>query len=194
MSTNNKAPNEVRAARRTRHAVLGTPYSRGFSLIELVIVVAIVSILMSVFLDRVWYYQEMAEKTAMEETVGALQSALSMQHGKNYVRGNQDDLSLIATENPMKWLQKLPRNYSGEFYDPSPRSVAPGNWVFDLKARELIYVLNRTEHFAPGKDGQKWIRFHISVQTEQIVRGGVVEGGKELVGTVFEPTEPVSWF
>ncbi|MEI7844045.1 MAG: type II secretion system protein, partial [Gallionellaceae bacterium] len=51
----------------------------GFSLIELIIVIAIVSVLMSVFLDRVWYYQELAEKTAMEETVGAIQSALTMQ-------------------------------------------------------------------------------------------------------------------
>ncbi|TAJ78928.1 MAG: type II secretion system protein [Gallionellaceae bacterium] len=194
MSIDNKATSGVSASLRTRHSALGTRYSKGFSLIELVIVVAIVSLLMSVLLDRVWYYQEMAEKTAMEETVGALQSALSMRHGKNYVRGNPDDISPMSTENPMKWLQKLPRNYSGEFYDPSPRSVAPGNWVFDLRTRELIYVPDRTEHFVPGKDGKKWVRFHVNVQYEQVVRGGINEGGKELVGTVFEPTEPVNWF
>ncbi|MFA5826535.1 MAG: type II secretion system protein [Gallionellaceae bacterium] len=167
---------------------------QGFSLIELIIVIAVISILMSIFLERVWYYQEMAEKTAMQEDVGAIQSALTLQHGKNYVRGNKESISLLATENPVKWLQKPPRNYAGEFYDPSPLKLAPGSWVFDLKAHELIYVLDQSQHFVPGKEGKKWIRFHVNVQYEQVVRGGEAEGGKELVGTVFEPKEPLRWF
>lgn len=167
---------------------------KGFSLIELIIVIVIVSILMSVFLDRVWYYQEMAEKTAMQEDAGAIQSALTLQHGKNYVRGNQEGISQLATENPVKWLQKPPRNYAGEFYDPSPIKLAPGSWVFDLKARELVYVLDQSQHFVPGKDGKKWIRFRVNVQYEQIALGGMPQGDKEILGIVFEPKEPVKWF
>lgn len=167
---------------------------RGFSLLELVIVIAIISLLMSVFLERVWYYQEMAEKTAMEEDAGAIQNALSMQYGKHYLRGNQDEISRLATENPVKWLQRLPKNYAGEFYDPTPNSVSPGSWVFDLRKHELIYVPNSTEHFEPGADGKKWIRFHVRIQYEQIVRGGIKENAKELAGSVFEPAEPVKWF
>lgn len=166
----------------------------GFSLIELVVVISIISVLLVAFSDRVWYYQELAEKTAMEENVGAIQSAMNIQHSKNYTRGNADDLNLITTDNPMKWMQKLPRNYAGEYYDPSPTSVGPGSWVFDLKTRELIYVLDRTDHFVPGKDGKKWIRFHIAVQYEQVKRGGVESQAKEVVGTVFEPMENFSWF
>ncbi len=165
--------------------------SKGFSLIELIIVIAVISVLISIILDRVWYYQEMAEKTAMEEIAGSIQSALTMQHGKQYVRGKQDRISSLATDNPVKLLQKPPRNYSGEFYDPSPRAVAPGNWMFDLKLRELIYVVDRSGHFVPGKDGNKWIRFNVKIQYEQASRG---EDGKELVGIVFEPKEPIGWF
>lgn len=167
---------------------------QGFSLIELIIVVAIVSVLMSLFLDRVWYYQELAEKTAMEQDVDAIQSALTMQHGKSYVSNNRQDIDLLATQNPVKWLQKLPKNYEGEFYAPSPLAVARGSWVFDLKARELIYVLSRADHFVPGKDGKQWIRFHVRVEYDPTVHGGVVTGGQELVGTVFEPVENVKWF
>jgi general secretion pathway protein G len=166
----------------------------GFSLIELIVVIAILSVLISIFLNRVGYYQELAEKTAMEENVGAIQSALTIQHSKHYVRGNSEDISLLPTENPMKWLQKLPKNYAGEFYDPKPNTVAPGNWMFDLKAHELIYVPDRTEHFVAGKDGKKWIRFHIAMQYEQIKSRGVVGKDKELVGSVFAPTEHISWF
>ncbi len=169
-------------------------FSKGFSLIELIIVIAIISILMTFLLERVWYYQELAEKTAMQEEAGAIQSALSMRHAKDYVRGNQESINLLTSENPVKWLQKLPKNYSGEFYDPSPRSVAPGSWMFDLRAHELIYVPDRADHFVPGKDGKKWIRFHVNVQYEPIVRGGVEEDERELVGTVFEPKERVNWF
>lgn len=168
--------------------------TKGFSLIELIIVIVIASILMSVFLDRVWYYQEMAEKTAMQEDAGAIQSALTLQHGKNYVRGNQGGINLLATENPVKWLQAPPRNYAGEFYDPSPIKLVPGSWIFDLKARELVYVLDQSQHFVPGKDGEKWIRFRVNVQYEQVAQGGMSEGGKEILGIVFEPKEPVNWF
>jgi len=167
---------------------------RGFSLIELIIVVFIISTLFAVFTNRVWYYQEMAEKTSMEENVGAIQSALTMQQGKNYVRGNSEDLGKLTTENPMNWLQKRPQNYVGEFYAATPKSVAPGSWVFDLKSRELIYVLDRSDHFVPGKDGGKWIRFHVTAQYEQIKSGGTEGQGKELVGLDFEPSEHVDWF
>jgi general secretion pathway protein G len=171
-----------------------SPARNGFSLIELLVVIAILSVLISLFLNRVEYFQELAEKTAMEENVGAIQSALTMEHSKHYVRGNPADINRLATENPMKWLQKPPPNYAGEFYDPKPATVAPGNWIFDLKTRELIYVPSRTEHFVSSRDGQKWIRFHIDMQYEQIKSGGVVGSNKELVGAVFKSIENISWF
>ena len=166
---------------------------RGFTLIELIIVITILSVLMAIFLNRVEYYQELAEKTAMDENIGAIQNAVTMQYGKNYIRGNRKEISQLPSENPIKWLQKLPQNYAGEFFDPKPTSVAPGSWIFDLKAHELIYIPSRTEHFVPGKDGAKWIRFHIEMQYESIKRNGVFRKDQELVGSVFAPTEKVNW-
>ena len=171
-----------------------TTPAKGFTLIELIVVIALLSVLIATILNRVEYYQELAEKTAMEQNVGAIQSALTMEHGKLYVHGNAGDISLLATQNPMKWLQKLPQNYAGEFYAPTPKSVPPGSWMFDLKSRDLIYVLDRSEHFVPGKDGGKWIRFHIELQYEPIKRNGVAGPDKELVGTVFAPVAHVNWF
>lgn len=166
---------------------------RGFTLIELIIVITVVVILAAVLLERVWFYQEQAEKAAMVEVVGAIQSALVMQHGRLLVRGMESEVTVLAADNPMRWLSKQPRNYSGEFYDPTPRSVAPGNWVFDLRSRELIYVLDRADHFIPGKDGNKWIRYRVNLMYDPGL-GASGKAAKELVGALFEPTEPYRWF
>ncbi len=171
----------------------GVRSPRGFTLIELIIVISIVAVLAGIFLSRVAYYQAQAEKAAMEQVVGALQSALVLRFGALMVRGtgNEKELASLASDNPMNWLQKKPHNYAGEYYDPSPGAVAPGNWMFDLKSRELIYVVDHGEYFAPGKDGAKWIRFHVKLGYDQIL--GKAGSGKELTMTLFEPTEPYHW-
>ena len=166
--------------------------AKGFTLIELIVVITIMVILSSVLLSRIYYYQERAEKAAMEQVASALQSALTLQHARLLTQGLESNATLLAAENPMKWLAKIPGNYAGEFYEVTPRAVAPGNWVFDLKTRNLIYVVDRSDHFTPGKDGKKWVRFHVNLLYEAPDISN--KKGKELVGTLFEPIEPYTWF
>ena len=165
----------------------------GFTLIEFIIVIIIIVVLAGLFLVRIPLYQEQAEKAAMQQVEGAIQSALVLRYGALSTRGaaNEKELSILATDNPISWLQKIPPNYKGEYYDPTPRTVSPGNWMFDLKSRELIYVPNQTENFTPGRDGNKWIRFHVKLGYEPKL--GKPESGKELATALFEPTEPYHW-
>ncbi|MFA6120276.1 MAG: prepilin-type N-terminal cleavage/methylation domain-containing protein [Sideroxydans sp.] len=173
--------------------ILNQKTSKGFTLIELIVVIIIIVVLAGIFLSRVPLYQAQAEKAAMQQVEGALQSALVLRYGALMTRGaaNEQELSILATDNPVKWLQKLPPNYKGEYYDPSPQSVAPGSWMFDLKSRELIYVVDHSEYLKPGKDGKNWIRFHVHTDYEQML--GRPESGKELVSALFEPIEPYRW-
>lgn len=166
---------------------------RGFTLIELIIVIIIIVILAGLFLSRIPYYQAQAEKAATEQVAGALQSALVLRYGTLMARGAATDkeLSNLATDNPMNWLQQKPHNYAGEYYDPTPKAVAPGNWMFDLKSRDLIYVVDHGEYFMPGRDGMKWIRFHVRLGYDPIL--GRPESGKEVTTTLFEPTESYHW-
>lgn len=166
---------------------------RGFTLIELIIVISIVAVLAGLFLSRVPYYQEQAEKAAMEQVAGAIQTALVMRYGALMARGaaSAKELNLLATDNPLNWLQQKPRNYAGEFFDPAPMAVAPGNWLFDLKSRDLIYVVDHGEDFVPDKGGKKWIRFHVRLAYDSVL--GRPESGKEVTATLFEPTEPYHW-
>lgn len=174
--------------------ILDPESSRGFTLIELIVVVIIVMVVMGLFLNRLLFYVEQAEKTAMEEVAGAIQSALVMQYGQILTRGKSSDVPSLAQDNPMNWLQKKPRNYAGEFYDPTPLTVESGNWVFDLKTRDLVYVVHNANYFKPGRDGKKWIRFHVVIKHEVPGPPSLQSAPAELTGTLFEPVEPYSWF
>lgn len=167
---------------------------RGFTLIELIIVIIIIVTLMGLFLNRALFYMEQAEKVAMEGVAGTIQSALTMQYGQILTRGKPSDVAVLTQDNPMNWLQKKPRNYAGEFYDPTPLAVESGNWVFDLKTRDLIYVVRNANYFKPGKDGKSWIRFHVATHYEPSRLPSLQNAPPELTGALFEPVEPYSWF
>lgn len=157
-------------------------------------VIIILAVMMGLFIDRVLLYQEQAEKTAMEGVASAIQSALVIQYGRIMTRGKPSDMLPMAQDNPMNWLQKKPYNYAGEFYDPTPLSVGSGNWLFDLKSRDLIYIVHNSSHFKPGKDGRKWIRFHVVTSYEAVRTPSLQDAPAELTGILFEPVEPYSWF
>jgi prepilin-type N-terminal cleavage/methylation domain-containing protein len=168
--------------------------SKGFTLIELIIVITIIVTLMGLFMNRMMFYQEQAEKTAMEQVVGAIQSALTMQYGQILTRGQPSDVAALAQDNPMNWLLKKPSNYSGEFYDPTPLTVEAGNWVFDLKSRDLVYMVRNANYFKPGKDGKNWIRFHTATHYEASHLPSLQNAPPQLTGALFEPVEPYAWF
>jgi general secretion pathway protein G len=175
-------------------AIRGQRFCRGFSLFELVVVISVVAVLMSIFLGRVLYYQEQAEKTAMTEVAGTIQSALTIQYGRILTRGQTSDVEWLVKDNPMNWLQQKPLNYAGEFHSPTPLTAEPGNWIFDLDSRDLVYVPRLANNFKPGKDGRQWIRYHVVVQYEPSRLPSLQNAPNELTGILFEPVEPYSWF
>jgi len=189
-------PDMCRSAAHNRQSSVLSPQSsdRGFTLLELIIVIVIIVILMGLFMDRFLFYQEQAEKVAMEDVAGAIQSALTLQYGQILTRGKPSDVAALVEDNPMNWLQKKPSNYAGEFYEPTPQSVEPGNWVFDLKTRDLVYLVRNAANFKPGMDGKRWVRFHAVTYYEPSRLPSLHNAAPELTGILFKPVEPYSWF
>jgi general secretion pathway protein G len=168
--------------------------AQGFSLFELIIVISIVAVLMGFLLNRVSYYQEQAEKTAMEGVLNTLESALVLQYGQILTRGKDSDVAALVQDNPMNWLQKKPRNYAGEFFEPLASSAPAGHWLFDLKSRELLYLPRNHDNLKPDKSGKPWIRFHVVSQAESSRLPSLQKAPPQLTGMLLQPVEPYAWF
>jgi len=143
-----------------------------------------------IFLNRVQYYQEQAEKAAMEGVALALGSALTLQYNQLMTRGAAGDAAALRNANPMTWLTTPPRNYSGEFFDPTAERIETGSWFFDLKSRELVYVVRNRAHFKADRAGRYWVRFHVVSQDGM----AGMKTGVESAGMRFETVTPYNWF
>ena len=64
---------------------------RGFTIFELVVVIVIASVLAIILLNRLWYYQEIAEKTAMEMTVMNMRSGLRLRIAELMMRDKMSE-------------------------------------------------------------------------------------------------------
>src|SRR4030088_5723 len=87
----------------------------GFSVFEFVVAIAIVAVFGGVFLQRMLYFQEYAEKTAMDLTVPNMRTGLRYRTGDLLMRDKVSEITTLADENPVSWLQNSPENYLGEF-------------------------------------------------------------------------------
>jgi prepilin-type N-terminal cleavage/methylation domain-containing protein len=167
--------------------------SKGFTLFELILVIIVVALTAGMLFGRVLDYQEIAEKTAMEQTAGTLRSALALQISGLLARGKGEDLAKLAAVNPIALLAEVPQNYVGEYYGAA-EDVAAGNWYFDLKSRQLVYLVRHGEHFQAGADGAKAVRYQVTpVYNDWMRETGAASSGKELAGLVLKELQPYSW-
>lgn len=146
----------------------------GFTLLELAVVICLVGIFAAVALDRFLRYQEIAEKAAMEATIGALRSAQAMQASARILRQGLKSVASLADENPIDWLAAHPAGYRGALYDSREADATGGSWYFDLRNKELAYVPERTRFFTPGADGRRVIRFRAIATIEKDERAGTL--------------------
>lgn len=137
--------------------------THGFSLFELLVVIALISTLATVLLNRLAYYQEAAEKANMEYTISALRSALRLHIATLMVEGRAQQNILLAQQNPMNWLETKPGNYAGQFANPDSGAITPGSWYFDTADSTLVYLVRHGEYFESTNSGAKRVRLRMQV-------------------------------
>lgn len=163
---------------------------RGFTLLELAVVASVVGIMAVIVMDRLWRYQELAEKAAMEQVVSGLRSALLIETARLMARGREGELEGLARTNPMTWLAQRPQNYVGEHAGSGPQGGV-GIWYYDPARHELVYVPQRSNHLAPDSAGNRHVRFAVTLVGEPLRQGADV---RALWAAVLAPVEPYRWF
>jgi prepilin-type N-terminal cleavage/methylation domain-containing protein len=157
---------------------------RGFTLIELVVALVIVSILAAVAVERLFYYQERAEKVAMLANLEAFKTGLRVQVAELLATNRTDRLSTLEGTNPIAWMEQPPPGWIGNYSAPSQ----PGSWSYATATRELVYSPRNRRYLrteAPGKD----LRFRVVLKY-----GDNGAGGKALTAATLAPTRPYLWF
>lgn len=161
----------------------------GFSLLELAVVVAVVALLITVALERMLRYVELAEKGHMEQTIGVVRSALGLRFAGLYVQGKTAEIQALAGENPMDWLAERPPGYVGVLWDPRLADVERGIWYFERSRHVLVYVPSRTRYLVVGPDGDPRIGFRAMVDFRAPAGGSL-----QLERLGMEPVRPYNWF
>ena len=164
------------------------PRNRGFTLLELMTAILIISALAAVLLDRLAYYQEAAEKAAMESTVRLIKTGLQIQLAELIIANREGDAQRLEAEDPTRWLDPRPANYGGDYREPP----AAGTWYYDVSARQLVYVVNTGSRLKlDSTEGRKEVRFRAQLLKAPLqVPGGQVE---RINGVALIPVSPYRW-
>ena len=163
---------------------------RGFTLLEFGVAGVILSVLAFILLDRLAYYQDFAEKTAVEMTIMNMRSGLRYRVAEMLLHGQEAELPGLASENPVKWLEKRPPQYVGEGNVLHWSDLPPGSWGFDKNRRELIYRVKGRQDFVSAKSDEQGLRLHV-----RLLKGTPSQSGQErVVGAELVLVENYRWF
>ncbi len=168
--------------------------SRGFSLLELVIVIVIISVLLAVAISRLLALQVDAERVAMETVAGVIRSAIGIKIAEHIVNQDVPGLARLVGSNPMDRLAELPGNYLGVQDGVNPATLADGNWYYDRREGMLVYLVRNTGFFRGGLDNPPRARFAIRLVYSDRNGNGVFDPGIDRIeGLRLAPLEPYQW-
>jgi general secretion pathway protein G len=144
---------------------------RGFTLIELVIVICVVALLFGIALDRLLRYQELGERAALQQNVAAINSALALRFAAYVVMGTPQRIAEEVGRNPVNLLARPPQNYLGEVTSTAPESFSRPCWYFDAAARDLVYLPARRRYWSGSSGAPDAIRFRVEMTAGQATPG-----------------------
>ena len=167
---------------------------RGFSLLELLIVIVIISVLVVIAVERLLVLRYEAERTMVQSVIGAMRSGLYVEFAAAAAGGQLKRVDGAAGSNPMLRLAERPDTYAGEYFGADPTLFEPGTWYFDTRDRAVVYVVRFPEQFVTSLAGTPRLRLAVQPDYEDLDRNGRFDPGRDPVrGLRLEPLEPYHW-
>jgi prepilin-type N-terminal cleavage/methylation domain-containing protein len=138
---------------------------KGFTLIELVLVIILAGILVAVALARYTSLAKDSERVAVEKTISTLREALS-----NYSTQQLISHQTITVQNPLTGLSYV-SNYAGAFGDIDGTNCPAGYWAYQSGNASngnwavVVYRPKATLTQAFSWGGMQWIIFEVKEYT-----------------------------
>ena len=164
---------------------------KGFTYLELVVVIAIISILAVFALDRYRRLLVDVERTTVEQDLGVMRSAIGMQVASQFLSGNMAGLNELVNSNPMDMLAEQPKSYLGPISNQEPNELEPGHWYFDTDTGVLVYLVRNSDYFETELRGVARIRFKIYPVYADKTRNG--KRTTFIAGLALKPIDPYRW-
>jgi hypothetical protein len=106
-------------------------------LLEWSLILVVVLLASGFFVREFRFVQGQGELAAVKTTLGALRTALLLDHLKRAVDGKADTAAL--QRNPFLLLAPVPANYAGALSSMQGQVPQPGSWVFDAYCHCIGY-------------------------------------------------------
>lgn len=151
---------EGRRARNEQPILTSRPGQNGFTLLELVVVIALISILGLFALDRFWSLRAASERAAIAQVTGNIRSALGLEVARYALDNRLAKLARLDGSNPMRLLAQTPIGYIGETSRDAAR-IAEGSWYFDPGTKTLNYHATYRKNFDGPPEDLPLIRWRI---------------------------------
>ena len=127
-------------------------------LVEWSLLIVLISILILVFGREIRVLQGQAELARFKASVGALRTALVLQHLQQQARPDAQSVAFVQ-RNPFRLLEREPANYAGEIGAAALPQVAPGDWVFDAACGCIGYAPLQPQWLdSPSGESMVWLR------------------------------------
>ncbi len=163
----------------------GCRAQRGFSFLELIIVITLVVLLFLVAADRLLPLRGQAEMAHVGVVIGTLRSSLGLETARRVINDGPAALPALADSNPMALLQQAPESYLGEFDKPDTEDFRPGTWHFDRRDGTLVYRVRFPQYLDQTSPVERDLRWRVTLHyAEPGSEGGDLNNPVQGVGLI----------
>lgn len=158
---------------------------RGITRIEFVAALALLAVFGGCLLERLAVYEELAEKTMVDLTIGGIRDGIRHELIRSLLDGQDIAPVTLLERNPLHWSLRQPGGYMGEVAQ-WPQAPQPGAWYFIKDVGMLVYVPRRQRHLSVISDPPTHLSWHLVPAADT--------GFSRLDTVRIEAHPPFSWF